>query len=100
MFGYIGPAVEAAKQFPDRKIIAQIRDERGGVLCESNAAIDIGVDLLMVDTGRIEQLFQALDLLSKKGIEDRFQVSFSGGITLGSFSKIADSDSDAVCIAG
>jgi len=45
-------------------------------------AIDNGVDLLMVDTGRIEQLFQALDLLSKKGIEDRFQVSFSGGITV------------------
>jgi len=36
MFGGIGPAVEAAKQFPDRKIVVQIRDERGGVLSESN----------------------------------------------------------------
>jgi len=54
----------------------------------------------MVDTGRTEQLFQVLDLLSKKGIGDRFQVAFSGDITLDSFSEIADSGVDAVCIAG
>lgn len=81
MFGGVSQALEAAAQFPDHKTVIQIRGELQSVAQETHEAIRGEANVLMVDTGSLNDLEIVLEILYELGVRRNFKVAFAGNVT-------------------
>ena len=81
MFGGVGQALQAAAQFPDHKTVIQIRGELQSIAEETEAAVHGRANVLMVDTGSLNDLKIVLQILDQLNARHRVKVAFAGSVT-------------------
>ncbi|UOF92627.1 hypothetical protein LSG31_10960 [Fodinisporobacter ferrooxydans] len=81
MFGGVGKALDAAKRFfPDHKAVIQLRGDLQPLAIEARAAVYGKADVLMVDTGQLDDLDVVLDIVAECKARDRLKIAFAGGV--------------------
>lgn len=97
MFGNVSRAVKRAKSFdPVRLVAVQLRGEGQPIAVEASAAAACGAEIVMIDTGCLEDL-----LVVKKAVEtgrwrDQVKLAFGGGVTLENVAEVAAAGADIV----
>lgn len=83
MFGGIVPAVSRAKDFGQGRLVSvQLRGEQLAIAEEAEIAVRAGADILMVDTGNLDDLEAVSTAVQRKGWFPKIQLAFAGGVTL------------------
>jgi len=96
MLGGVVPAVRRARLIPGRVVVVQLRGEAGPIAMEARDAAREGAGILMVDTGRIEDLVAVRDTARREEFRDRIAVAFGGGVNLGNFREVLAAGADIV----
>ncbi len=84
--------------FLDRAVVIQVRGETGEIEEEAVEAAQAGAAVVMVDTGRPEQLSEVARALNNKGLRKRVRIAFSGNISLNDLGNLSRMDLDIVDI--
>ena len=98
MLGSVGAAMDAAADISEGARIIQLRGETEPLSEETRRAVAGGADVLMVDTGRTEDLIACIETLKAMGCREKVRVAFAGNLTIGSIPAIAALGADAVDI--
>jgi len=80
MLGGIEATLKAVEGLPGQKAI-QIRGEWSEISTEADLAVAGGAHILMVDTGRIEDVVRVSAHLRLKGWREKICLAFAGGLT-------------------
>ena len=97
MLGGIPAALAACAPFPGHTKVVQIRSEDGDVDEETAEAIRGGADILMVDTGKAEDLDRCVARTAALGARERVKVAFAGNVKLTDIPALAGR-ADILCI--
>ncbi len=81
-----------------RKTVIQIRGETSPIAEEALEAAQQGASVIMIDTGRIDHVRAVSAALKERGLRDRVEIAFSGGITIDRIDTVVREDIDAVDI--
>jgi len=98
MFGSIKKALKAAKIFEDRIKVVQLKGETDLIWKEALEASYQGADIIMVDTGKIEDLKLVAEKLTEEGIRSSIKLAFGGSIKLEDIPKFLSLDVDILDI--
>jgi nicotinate-nucleotide pyrophosphorylase (carboxylating) len=98
MFGGIVQALNAVQEFEDRMKVIQIRGETEPIVREAVVAAEQGADIIMVDTGDIDDLRSVSSALTKEGLRTRVKIAFGGSIPLEEIPHIVEVDVDILDI--
>jgi len=98
MLGGIRPTLDAAREVGQRVPVIQIRGETGAIAAEAVAATEAGADVLMVDTGRIEDARAVSAALRDRHVRERIRIAFSGGLRIEDLAGLQAEDIDIVDI--
>jgi len=96
MFGGLAPAVRRAKEIEGRVVVVQIRGESSSLEGETMEALREGADLLMVDTGRLEDFIRVRGIVIREGFQGRVKLAFSGGVKEKDLERLIDAGVDIV----
>lgn len=96
MFGGIIPAVRRARELQGRVIVVQLRGEGEPLEEEARKAITGGAHILMVDTGRLEDLKAVQEVALKEGFRDRIKLAFAGGVNKRNLEEVISAGADIV----
>lgn len=97
ILGGVRHAVQSAVSL-GREIVVQVRGETGPVEEEAVAAAQAGAGVVMVDTGRQDDLSRVIRTLATKGLRSRVKIAFAGNIRLEELDTLSQMDLDAVDI--
>jgi nicotinate-nucleotide pyrophosphorylase (carboxylating) len=82
ILGGIKSALEAVRNSRESVKVIQLKS-KNRVLCrESMLAAHLGADIIMVDTGRKEDIERVHEGLKKRGLRERVKIAFGGNISL------------------
>lgn len=98
MLGSIPAALNAAAPLEDSTKVIQIKGLTCPVEEETRQAVSSGADILMVDTGRLEDLEACLSELERLRVRDRVRVAFAGGVKIRDIPDMASRGIDLLCI--
>lgn len=98
MFGSISETLNAVKDFNDFTKVIQIKGKHSSIEDETRQALEHGCNLLMVDTGKIEDLTRCLNVVNGLGVRDKVEIAFAGGIKIETIKELTNYDIDKVCI--
>jgi len=98
MLGGIRQALEAAAGLGRQVKAIQLRGESGAIAAEAVAATEAGADVIMVDTGRLDDARAASAALRGARLRDRVQLAFSGGVHIDDLVALRREDIDIVDI--
>jgi len=98
LLGGIPGALEACAPFPDCAKVVQIRSEDGDVEEETAQAVAGGAAVLMVDTGKTEDLDRCIARTVALGARERVKVAFAGNVKLTDIPRLAGHGADILCI--
>jgi len=98
IFGGIGEALRAASIFKERVKVVQIRGETGNVREEVGEAVFNGADVLMIDTGDVDDLKAASQELRRMGMREEVRLAFGGSICLQDIPGFLNMDVDILDI--
>lgn len=83
MFGSIKAAVGQAKLYDkNRVIVVQLKGERLPIEDEAEEAIEAGADILMVDTGKLDDLRNVVKKVHILRFNREIKLAYAGGVTL------------------
>jgi nicotinate-nucleotide pyrophosphorylase (carboxylating) len=82
----------------DREIVIQVRGETGSVGDEAIEASGGGVSVVMVDTGRREDMAEVIRALKERGLRSRVRIAFAGNISIDDLEELSRLDFDIVDI--
>lgn len=97
MLGSVKAALEAAVGLNVTKIV-QIRGVLGSIREETLEALSGGADILMVDTGNLNDVDVCLQVLAEKNCRDKVRVAFAGSVRLQDIPMFAARGIDILCI--
>ncbi|HBT48243.1 MAG TPA: nicotinate-nucleotide pyrophosphorylase [Peptococcaceae bacterium] len=80
MFGGIGLAVRRARALEGRVVVVQLRGEGAPLVEEAREAAGEGAHILMVDTGKYEDLVLVREVALKENFRERVKLAFGGGV--------------------
>ncbi len=98
ILGSIVAAMESAARLPGRTVAIQLRGETAPISEEAIAAARCGAHILMVDTGRIDDLRAVSTVLTQEGLRSEVEIAFAGNLTLGDLERLQREDTDVVDI--
>jgi len=98
IFGSLFKALEAAHFFPARPVVVQLHSETHLIGEEALAAARSGVQVVMVDTGRVCDLREVSETLRQEDLRQHVQLAFAGGLTLSDLDSLQNEDLDIVDI--
>lgn len=97
ILGGVGAAVARAKEYDaNRTISVQIRGETGPIEEEAVQAYDAGAGIVMVDTGRIEDLKKVSQIADSRGWRSKLQIAYAGGFCERDLQAVVDAGGDIV----
>ena len=96
ILGSVPATMEAAACLPGRPLVVQLRGETCAIDEEALSAATSGASVIMIDTGRVEDLRLVSSCLRKNGIRDKVRVAFSGGLTIDGLKNLTFEDVDMV----
>jgi len=97
IFGGISRTLQAVSSSPLVKVI-QLRGEFSPIAEEAQQAINLGAQILMVDTGSWQDLEDVFKVLKKKGTPHQAKIAFAGGIKLEEIPTLAEKGVDILDI--
>lgn len=80
MLGGIGETLAAVATMDDKVKSIQVKGESGDILAESQLAIQSGADILMVDTGNLQDVLRINQLLIQTNQRHKVKIAFAKGI--------------------
>jgi len=98
MLGGIQETLAAAAGAGQRVKAIQLRGETNPVAAEAIAAVQAGADILMVDTGCIEDARAVSTALRDRGVRETVRIAYSGGIRIEDLAGLQREDIDIVDI--
>ncbi len=98
LLGSIVAAMESAAKLPGRTIVIQLRGETAPISEEAIIAARRGAHILMVDTGRLDDLRSVSAALRHEGLRREVEIAFAGNLTLGDLEWLQHEDTDVVDI--
>jgi len=98
MFGGIRESLEAVREMEDRLKVIQIRGETAPIETEALDAARSGADILMVDSGRVNDVRRVADVLRRKNMRGLVKIAFAGGIKLSDIPTLVDEEIDILDI--
>lgn len=98
IFGGIGEALRAASIFKGRAKVVQIRGETGDIGDEVGEAVLNGADVLMIDSGRVDDLKAASGELQRMGMREKVKLAFGGSIRIQDIPGFLNMDVDILDI--
>ncbi len=90
MFGSVRDTLAAAACFENTTKCIQLRGEKASIQEETRQAIAGGANILMIDTGRIDDAATCLETLRELGCRDKVQVAFAGEVAIDRIPEILD----------
>ncbi len=97
IFGGISRTLQAVSSSSLLKVI-QLRGEFSPIAEEAQQAINLGAQILMVDTGSWQDLEDVFKVLKEKGTPRQAKIAFSGGIKLEEIPTLAEKGVDILDI--
>ena len=94
MFGSVRKTLEGVAHMPGYTLVIQLRGLVQPLEQEVEDALKCGAHVLMVDTGRVEDLELVSRLVREAGARQRVSIAYSGDITLDEIPKLAALDVD------
>lgn len=82
IFGGIVETLKATKELGNICRVIQLRGETKSIREEAAEAISEGADVLMIDTGNIQDAVEVINLLNEMGIRQEKKVAFAGEIRI------------------
>lgn len=98
MLGGIRPTLAAALEVGQRVRAIQIRGETAAIGAEAVAAAEAGADILMVDTGRLEDARAVSAAVRDRHVRERVRIAFSGGLRIEDLAGLQAEDIDIIDI--
>jgi nicotinate-nucleotide pyrophosphorylase (carboxylating) len=98
LLGGIKEGLEAVADLKDYLKVVQLKGRHKDIVIEARQAVEEGADILLVDTGRADDVKLVVEKLLQLGLRDRVKVAFSGGIRLEDIDKLKALDIDILCI--
>jgi nicotinate-nucleotide pyrophosphorylase (carboxylating) len=96
MFDGISSAVKRAGELRERVVVVQLRGEYGTLPDEAREAVTAGAGILMIDTGRIEDLRAVVSAIEAGGWRSKIKIAFGGGVTVDKLPDLIDAGADIV----
>ncbi|MDR3361787.1 MAG: hypothetical protein LBO64_02950 [Desulfovibrio sp.] len=98
MFGSVAKTLEGVAHMKGYAKVIQLRGLCESIDAETTSALNGGADVLMVDTGRIEDLRHVIELVKNSGMRNQVDIAFGGGVCLEDIPTLAALDVDMLCI--
>jgi nicotinate-nucleotide pyrophosphorylase (carboxylating) len=98
IFGGIGKALEAASALPGYLKIIQLKGETGSPAAETREAVSSGADVVMVDTGKFEDVAEVSRTLEELGARGKIKVAFAKDLRFEDLPRCAEQGIDLLCI--
>ena len=98
MLGSVEKALAAASSIEGTKKIVQLRGEFADIAEETRQAVRGGANILMVDTGRREDLIACRRTLEALGCREQVQLAFAGNIRMEEIPEVLDLGPDILDI--
>jgi nicotinate-nucleotide pyrophosphorylase (carboxylating) len=88
VLGGVGKTLQSVKNLKEHTLVIQLKGEGQDLLREAVLAAQGGGDIIMIDTGRKEDIVKIDSELRAKGIRDRVQIAFGGNIGINDFTDL------------
>ncbi|MFN3347636.1 hypothetical protein [Pseudorhodoplanes sp.] len=98
IFGSVRKTLEAVAPMQGYVRAIQLRGLVEDIAAEARAAIALGAEILMVDSGRLEDLDMVAGLVREAGCRDRTTIAFAGDIAMEDIPSVAQHDVDILDI--
>ena len=98
MLGSISAALESVKEDRSLVKVIQIKGKYNSIELETEEAIKCGCDILMVDTGVIEDLEICLNKVYELGVRKQIEIAFASGIKIEQIPELIKLDIDIICV--
>ena len=82
LLGGIRESLAAVAHLADLAKVVQVKGRHGELESEACEAAEHGAAVVFVDTGRREDVARVAEALARRGLRERVQVAFGGGVTL------------------
>lgn len=98
MLGSVKKALDACAAFPDYTKVVQIKGMEETIENETAQAIEGGAGILMVDSGKLEDLDRCLIKVNELGAGKKAKIAFAGNVKLINIPELAQRGADILCI--
>lgn len=98
IFGSVKNTLNAVKGFSGYTKVIQLRGELQDIGEEARDALEYGADILMVDTGSLEDLQKVGRIVQESGCRDKIKIAFAGSILIDQIPTIIRYDVDILDI--
>lgn len=98
IFGSVRKTLEAVAPMTGYVRAIQLRGLSEDIATEACSAIELGAEILMVDSGRLEDLDLVAQLVRAAGRRDRTTIAFAGDIAMADVPSVATHDVDILDI--
>lgn len=98
MLGSIPKALDTVKEFTDHTKVIQIKGKQHSIEVETKQALENGCNLIMVDTGKIEDVIRCSNTVKDMGLRNKVKIAFAGEVKISQIKDIAEYDIDVLDI--
>ena len=98
MLGSIPAALATVRGCTDLAKVIQIKGKDCSIEEETVQAVESGCNILMVDTGNLEDVVRCAKKVEEMGRHGQLQIAFAGGVKLDDIPKFFDYGIDMLCI--
>ncbi len=98
MLGSIPAALETVRDCHDLTKVIQIKGKQFSIEEETVQAVENGCNILMVDTGNLEDVVRCSKVVEERGRRGQLQIAFAGGVKLDQIPEFLDYGIDMLCI--
>ncbi len=98
MLGGIENTLNAVKRFQNCEKVIQIKGDFSSIEDETRIALNGGATIIMVDTGRIEDIAQAKKAINAFAERDKIKLAYAGGVVLEDVPKYPGYGVDILCV--
>lgn len=97
ILGGVRPTVVRAREFDSSRIVAvQVRGEMQPIVEESLQAFEAGAGIIMVDTGKLDDIEAVITAANKGGWRDSVEIAFAGNVSAADIAVVIDIGADIV----
>ena len=98
MCGSVKSALDAASGISETTKVIQIRGLNASIEQETAQALEGGAGILMVDTGKLEDVASCMKELERLDSRDKVSIAFAGNVRLEDIPSLAERGIDILCI--
>jgi nicotinate-nucleotide pyrophosphorylase (carboxylating) len=98
MFGSIEKSLKAVGDMEGYDKVVQLKGIDFSIEEETIQAIKGGGDILMIDTGKVDDVSRCLDIIIKMDMRDKVRIAFAGNVKINKIEELSQLDIDILCI--